>query len=238
MYCTDADDTSPTVEEYFAPYGVVDYWQLVQPYAKNTQMFVCPDDQFIGCDALEGLPSTAPHGGCISYGSNWGPMQSFAANSTEGGLYGAFYFDNNAFAYIAPGVSMSTVLASANMFAFGESADTPWYTLCMGSILSRYNLSGTTLSKQSQLRHAGHFQMSYVDGHAKQLQFVGGTWTGSGQWPAYGYTPVAPTALPASSDHYGDWCSDPTMTIQTDIGPMVCNQVAPLVLSQTTLWPN
>src|ERR1700677_3812011 len=49
MYCNDADDTSPAVEEYYATsVYVVDYWQLLQPYIKNTSMFVCPDDQYKG----------------------------------------------------------------------------------------------------------------------------------------------------------------------------------------------
>src|ERR1019366_8932950 len=46
MYVNGSDDVTPTVEEYFAPYSIVDYWQLLQPYSKNTSMFLCPDDQF------------------------------------------------------------------------------------------------------------------------------------------------------------------------------------------------
>jgi len=244
MYTGDYDDTSAAVyEEYGGPGGFVleDFWQLVQPYAKNTALFVCPDDQFKGCDALEGLPVVAPNGGCISYGSNWGPMQSFNSGTTEGGLYGPFLSSvdgvGNNFFY-APGISMTSIVQPANMFAFGESADTPWYTMCMGSILSRYNDAGNAPKTTSGLRHGGKFQESYTDGHSKMIPWVGGTWSGGGSWPAYGSTPVEATALPASSAHYGDYCSDPNATIISDVGPLVCGQVAALILSQTTIWPN
>jgi len=238
MYCNDADDTSPTVEEYFAPLGVVDYWQLLQPYTKNTGIFLCPDDQFKGCDAAEGLPVTAPNAGCISYGSNWGPMQSFDLNTTEGGLYGPFtYVPANGGLYYAAGISMTTVTQPANMFAFGESADTPWYTVCMGSILSRYFYENVPISHQSQLRHGGLFNETYVDGHAKLLQWFGGTWSGGAAWPAYNSGAVEPVAIPANSAHYGDWCSDPKQILQSDIGPIECDLLAPLILKQTVIWP-
>jgi len=238
MYTNDSDDTSPTVEEYYATsVYVVDYWQLVQPYVKNTALFVCPDDQFKGCDASEGLPATAPNAGCISYGSNWGPMQSFASNTQEGGLYGPFVNNTALGVFYAAGINMTSIASPANMFAFGDSDDTPWYTVCMGSILSRYWLEGKTLSANSQVRHGARFNFAYTDGHSKMLPMVGGAWSGGASWPAYGTTATM-TLLPANSSHYGDWCSDPTATIVTDLGPMVCSQVANVVLKQTTLWPN
>jgi len=131
---------------------------------------------------------------------------------------------------------MTNVNQPANMFAIGESADTPFYTMCMGSILSRYYYEKIEIGSQSGLRHGGKFQINYVDGHAKMLPFVGGDWTGGASWPAYNTTANEEVALPASSAHYGDYCTDPTLIINTDIGPMQCNQVAPLILSQTILW--
>jgi len=251
MYCNDADDTSPTVEEYYggsinlpAGYGtsVVDYWQLVQPYSKNLQMFVCPDDQFKGCDASEGLPPTAPNAGCISYGSNWGPMQSFNANSTEGGLYGPFVNDPTTTfggpVFYATGISMTTISQPSNMFAFGDSDDTPWYTVCMGSILSRYWLEGQTITANAQVRHGAKFNFTYTDGHAKMVQMMGGLWSGGGSWPAYGSMANEPVLMPALPSHWGDWCSDPKEILQTDVGPYECDLVAQLVLSQTVLWKN
>jgi prepilin-type N-terminal cleavage/methylation domain-containing protein/prepilin-type processing-associated H-X9-DG protein len=253
MYYNDADDTSPTVVEFYnydvaGSYSIHDYWQLIQPYTKNTAIFVCPDDQFKGCDALSGLPPTAPNAGCISYGSNWGPMQSFNPGTTEGGLYGGALNGGNwalnsggpngsYYTYTVPGISMTIVNQPANMFALGESADTPFYTMCMGSILSRYYYTNTEIGHQQNLRHGGRFNVGYVDGHSKLMQFVGGDWTGGASWPAYDTVANEQVALPANSANYGDYCTDPTLLLQTDIGPMVCNQVPPLILSQTILWP-
>jgi prepilin-type N-terminal cleavage/methylation domain-containing protein/prepilin-type processing-associated H-X9-DG protein len=240
MYTNDYDDTTPSVYESFAPYGLTDYWQLCQPYIKSVNLFFDPDDQYKGCDTSEGLPITTGTGDpCISYGSNWGPMQSFNSGSTEGGLYGPFTWNGATETYTAAGITMTTITQPANMFAFGDSEDTPWYTVCMGSILSRTWLTGGAVpTALSQVRHGGKFNFAYTDGHAKMLQMQGGLWLGAGSWPAYGYLPKSPTLLPANSSHYGDWCVDPNATIITDVGAMACNAVAPLVLSQTQLWTN
>lgn len=254
MYYNDYDDTTPTVVETYnfvsaGGYGVTDYWELINPYTKNTQIFLCPDDTTKGCDAESGLVTAPNMPSCISYGSNWGPMQSFNAGTTEGGLYGPPLNDGQWLlvpggpfgtyqTYSIPGISATSVNQPANMFAIGESDDTPFYTMCMGSILSRYYYQNIVLGHNSALRHGGKFNISYVDGHSKMLPFVGGNWTGGASWPAYQTVADEEIALPASSAHYGDYCTDPTITIQTDVGPMLCNAVAPLILSQTVLWPN
>jgi prepilin-type N-terminal cleavage/methylation domain-containing protein/prepilin-type processing-associated H-X9-DG protein len=246
MYFNDYDDMSPTVAEMCPPFPgapatceVLDYWQLLQPYIKNTGTFLCPDDQFKGCDQAEMLPVTAPNGGCIGYGANWGPMQSFNTGTTEGGLFNTF--DWSLFAtqgvLLADGINMTSVDSPANMWALGDSDDTPWYTVCMGSILSRYAYEGQTISSNSQIRHGGHFNFGYVDGHSKQTPMIGGLWTGTASWPAYGNLTQAPVLFPPAN-LYGNWCANPTATIQTDIGPVVCQNIAGIVFSQTTLWKN
>jgi prepilin-type N-terminal cleavage/methylation domain-containing protein/prepilin-type processing-associated H-X9-DG protein len=259
MYTNDSDDTSPAVEEYYGtnvniPAGfttqVIDYWELVQPYSKNVQMFFCPDDSVYGCDKSEGLPpapGTGPQDHCISYGSNWGPMQSFLPNTTEGGLYGPFVNDTVNDVYTATGISMTSITQPANMFAFGDSDDTPWYTMCMGSDLSRYYYqalasgtnTATSVTSNSKLRHGGKFNFAYADGHSKNLLFVGGIWSGNSSWPAYGgiTTPI-PTALPSNNTHWGDYCKDPKEILQSDVGPVECDLMVQKVLSQTVLFTN
>ncbi len=255
LYAGDYDDYTATVVEYYnydiaGGISIVDFSEQLMPYIKSKYLFVCPDDNFKGCDSFDGIPDSLPGGQCKSYGSNWGPMQSFNSGTSEGGLYGPptnggnwEYHDGGGpnggfYTYTVPGVSLTTVTMPANMFAFGESADVPFYTMCMGSILSRYFYSGTEINKNSQLRHGGKFQVGYVDGHAKMLQFIGGTWSGGANWPAYNSGSIEPVALPAGRDHYGDWCADPTGTIVTDVGPMPCNAVADVILADTVLWPN
>jgi len=252
MYAGDADDTAPTPYEFFgsAPVVLEDTWQEVSPYIKTEQLFFCPDDGVKNCDLDEGLPVTTGTGDpCISYGSNWGPMQSFFKNSVEGGLYTTFEYlpaggPYNTFA--CPGISMTSIASPADMFAFGDSEDTPWYTVCMGSILSRTWLAselsnpgaGANLTSITQVRHAGRFNFNFTDGHAKNMQMAGGIWTGGSQWPAYGSQGNQATLFPANSANYGDYCSDPTATIQTDIGPMVCSSIVTQIASQTVRWTN
>lgn len=249
MYTNDSDDITPAVSEYFGSnpnipagysYQVVDYWSLIQPYAKNVNMFFCPDDIYNGCDAAEQLPpavGTGPQDHCISYGSNWGPMQSFNSGTTEGGLYGPFQIDFTSDTYTAIGIPMTIINQPGNMFAFGDSDDTPWYTVTMGSILSRDHDAGRSLTSLRQIRHNGRFNYTYTDGHSKNLQLIGGTWSGGGSWPGYGSTPVEPVLVPPSN-HWGDWCIDPKATIITDVGSMECDLVAQLVMSQTVVWTN
>lgn len=255
MYTNDYDDMGPTVTEdaNFSPPVLVDYWQLVQPYTKNVAMFNCPDDNYNGCDTSEGLgvpPQLTKQDKCISFGSNWGPMQSFNTTSgtgTEGGLYTQFFVGNtqnpitHPNQYWAPGISMTTPVNPAQMFAFGDSEDTPWYTTCMGSILSRTWLENGTAgfpTALSQTRHGGKFNFAFVDGHSKLVLMTGGLWTGASQWPAYGYLPANPVVFPSNSAQWGDYCVDPTQTLTTDIGPEVCGNMVQLIRSQTTLWTN
>jgi prepilin-type N-terminal cleavage/methylation domain-containing protein/prepilin-type processing-associated H-X9-DG protein len=247
MYCNDSDDVSPAVEEYLVPtLYVEDYWQLVQPYTKNVAMFQCPDDNFNGCDTAEGLPippQLTKQDKCISYGSNWGPMQSFAigaTTSTEGGLYTGFNFydQGGQELYYATGISMTSPVNPSQMFAFGDSEDTPWYTMCMGSILSRTWDAGQSITALSQVRHGGKFQYAFVDGHSKMVQEQGGIWSGGGAWPAYGSMATEPTVFPANSSMWGDYCVDPSSIIETDIGAETCGNMVQLVRSQTVLWTN
>jgi len=207
-------------------------------------MFQCPDDNYAGCDTDEGLPippQLTKQDKCISYGSNWGPMQSFAtgtSTSTEGGLYTGFFNNTQAEVFYATGISMTSPVNPAQMFAFGDSEDTPWYTMCMGSILSRTWDSGQSVTALSQVRHGGKFQYAFVDGHSKMVQEQGGIWSGGGAWPAYGSMASEPTVFPANSSMWGDYCVDPTAIIQTDIGAETCGNMVQLVRNQTVLWNN
>lgn len=250
MYTNDYDDVTPTVVEWVNGSGVsiIDYWQLEMPYVKSEPLFFCPDDNVKGCDSLEGLPNaTGPGDPCISYGSNWGPVQDFNQGTGEAGLYGPFVFlpTNGGFTYYAPGIPTTQVVSPAQMFSSGDSADTPWYTLSVGSILSRYYYSAwagggntaTAVTSNQQLRHAGRFDMSFVDGHAKNMLWVGGIWSGNSQWPAYGgiSTPI-PVAFPSNHNDWQDWCWDPNAQIVTDVGTMQCTAIPALIYSQTTLF--
>lgn len=250
MYANDVDDMVPTPYEVLNPVQLVDNWELVSPYIKSENLWFCPDDGTKNCDTDEALPNaTGPGDPCISYGSNWGPMQSFTANTVEGGLYTTFEFLPTVSAptvYACPGISMTSIANPAQMFAYGDSEDTPWYTVCLGSILSRTWLAGeltsagngSNLTSINQVRHGGKFNFAYTDGHSKVMQMAGGIWTGGEQWLAYGSQGNQGTLFPANSANYGNYCADPNATINTDIGPMVCQNIVSLIASQTVRWAN
>jgi prepilin-type N-terminal cleavage/methylation domain-containing protein/prepilin-type processing-associated H-X9-DG protein len=238
MYANDSDDMTPSVWEAENGSNLIDQWQLEQPYIKSVNLFYCPDDQFKGCAYSEGLPGLASDP-CISYGTNWGPMQSFGLGTAEGGLYQNFNYPTPAVPYYwSPGISMTTIQNPADMFSAGDSEDTPWYTICMGSILSRIGLAHQALpTSLSAIRHGGRFNFSYTDGHAKSLQMIGGTWTNAIGWPAYGSGQIAAVLIPPT-DHWKDFCANPTATIQTDVGPLECDLIPQTVVSSTTIWSN
>ncbi len=194
---------------------------------------------------------TGPGDPCISYGSNWGPMQSFKKNTVEGGLYSTSTRIPSSrrpvrVTFACPGISMTSMDSPAEMFAFGDSEDTPWYTVCMGSILSRTWLAGeltsagngANLSSLASVRHGGKFNFGFADGHSKMVQMAGGIWTGGSQWPAYGTQGNQATLFPANGANYKYYCANPTSTITTDIGPIVCQDIPALIASQTVRWSN
>jgi prepilin-type N-terminal cleavage/methylation domain-containing protein/prepilin-type processing-associated H-X9-DG protein len=239
MYVNDSDDQAPTPAEVYTPVNdVVDYWQLIMPYVKGQDLFFCPDDSFTGCDIYKGFPDdTGPADKCISYGSNWGPMLSLKNGTDSGGLFGSFAWNPISESYYAKGVSMTSIVAPSQMVAIGDTQDTPWYTLTMGSILSRSELQGQNVTSVNQVRHGARFNFAYADGHAHLLQMAGGSWTGSSAWPDYSQFNPSPVLIPPAS-HYQDWCRDPQATLQTDIGPFQCDQIATYIAGQTKFWQN
>jgi len=254
MYANDYDDYVPTPYENFGtlPFALGDTWQMVSPYIKTENLWFCPDDGVKNCDGDEKLPNvTGPGDPCISYGSNWGPMQSFSNNTVEGGLYTTFKYFPVGGPYNTvncPGISMTSIVNPANMFAFGDSMDTPWYTVCLGSILSRTWLaseltngtgSGTNITSINSVRHAGRLNFAFTDGHSKMIQMTGGIWTGGLQWLAYGSQGNQATLFPANTANYGDYCADPTALLQTDYPQVLpCQNYVSVVASQTIRWTN
>jgi prepilin-type N-terminal cleavage/methylation domain-containing protein/prepilin-type processing-associated H-X9-DG protein len=239
MYVQDYDEMTPSVWENYSTTPVVigDFWQLLQPYIKSVDLFFCPDYTKIGCGAAEGAVDAAPGARCIGYGSNWGPMQSFSTGATEGGLYGPFINNGATSTYYAQGVSLASIVAPANCYAFGDSSDEPWYTVTMGSILSSYANDGATISTNGAMRHGGRFNFAFTDGHAKLVRWQGGL-SGGGGFQVYDLPgqSVGPVAIPRSVTDYGNWCTDPKAILSTDAGQMECDLVAAYVRSKITVF--
>lgn len=224
MYTEDYDETLPTLTLTYANNELTDFWQLEQPYVKNVDLFYCPDRTQTGCYNDEGLKEPLPNLRCIGYGYNWGPTQSFKDNSESGGLlarggYGASQA-------IFTGKTLAAITATAETYAGGDSGDVPWFTNSALSELSFY--SGNT---NGGMRHGGRFNMNYADGHSKSMQWRGGDTTGAGFFCFSGDKSTCKIVVPRMQQDWSRWCADPSATINTDVGPMQCDQVVPYIIA-------
>jgi prepilin-type N-terminal cleavage/methylation domain-containing protein/prepilin-type processing-associated H-X9-DG protein len=222
LYIQDADETTPSVYHEFNPNTVTDAWNLVQPYIKNVDVFYCPDRTKVGCGASEGLAEPANQR-CIGYGYNWGPVQSFHTQATEGGLLLEITYNPTLQQYVATGKTLAAILSPAEVFAFGDSQDLPWYTLGLNVILRGYD--GNT---NSGMTHGGRFNMNYVDGHAKSM-----AWRAAYRLNSF---PGDKFAVPRNPADYTKWCADPNEVLDTDYGVMPCGEVAARLMNVDTSW--
>lgn len=209
MYVQDYDETTPTVTQDLRKSTIIDAWQLLQPYTKSMELFYCPDRTQTACGAVEGIVETPPNQRCIGYGYNWGPWQDHnGVGETEGGLLNELLITDNI--DYATGISIASILSPADMFAFGDTYDEPWYTITVNQLLTYFD--GNT---NSAFRHRGRFNMNFVDGHAKNLQ-----WRGA--YDVYGQK----YAFPKNTADYTRWCADPNAVVTTDVGQVACGEVA------------
>ena len=183
---------------------VAAWWMLLQPYAKSQQLFLCPDrnDSFnpkgdgsgnsVGPDPDGCYDNVNTTGKCLGYGYDDGLVSDGGL-----GLIGAQVKDANG-KTLRPGASIAKITAPASMVAFGDSYDSPGYSVAMDNILSTYSGASATAST-SGLRHMGGlFNYVFVDGHAHTIRMV-----------AANNASVGLIALPANKADATDWCYDP-----------------------------
>ncbi len=222
QYIQDYDEMTPTVWQDFTANTITDAWNLVQPYIKSVDVFYCPDRTDVGCGAQSGLRED-PNQRCIGYGYNWGPLQSFSDGSTEGGLLNAMTSSPDYSQNIAIGKPLAAIVAPADVFAFGDTYDVPWYTLGLNVILITFK--GTT---NGELVHGGNFNMNYVDGHAKSMRWHAAYRLGGRRGDKI--------AAPVNPADYAKWCADPDEVINSDLGTMPCEQLAVYATSHFIHW--
>jgi prepilin-type N-terminal cleavage/methylation domain-containing protein/prepilin-type processing-associated H-X9-DG protein len=188
MYVQDYDETTPTINND-------DWWFVLFPYVKSMNLFFCPDRTDVGPgDYSPAELVLNPTGRYPGYGYNWGPYGHRGGGLVARGVAG-----------VQTGVALAAVTAPAQMFAFGDSYDTPRQTMA-----SEWILGNWTGSTQSALRHNGTFNEAFVDGHAKAVRFKAAQRYGGGYW-----------AFPSAVDQRTDWCIDPNFLLQKteDTGP-------------------
>ncbi len=191
LYVGDYDDVSPKLG------SGVDFTDQLLPYLKTVQIFLDPsrNDIDTGCN-----PAATDEPGCrlIGYGYNWGPVKR-----RGGGMLLRQVIDPNVpggtTTYI-PGISMTSIVSPADMFAYGESYDTPRVTMTSSFLLCTWN--GTT---QDALRYGGSWPTAFADGHSKAIK-----------WRAGWGDPGAENnrfAVPANLDNVTNFCYDPSFVL-------------------------
>lgn len=190
MYVQDYDETTPALG-----FGR-EWWSSIYPYTKNLQLYYCPDRNDPDTDTRFGLKLDHLSG----YGYNWGPI------GWRGGglLERQQYVSGNSGDRHIPGKSIASFAYPAQLFAFGDTYDTPRQTL--GIVLSLCTFNGTT---NSQLRHSGgQWNFAFVDGHAKSVKMKAGWMTGGEN---------NRMSMPASEETASrGYCADPDVTINSN----------------------
>ena len=172
QYVQDYDEVSPSIN------GNNEWWMTIYPYTKSTAVFQCSertdssDQRTVDGVVLrmEPLPG---------YGYNWGPI------GWRGGglLERQQYIDpaNTGLGRHIPGKPMSAIKNPAQMFAFGDTYDTPRQTIGIGFAADNWKTQyGYQNTKNSGLRHqGGMFNYAFMDGHAKSIKVRAGYMSGA-----------------------------------------------------------
>ncbi len=219
MYVQDYDEVTPSGRG-----GGWEWWTELMPYVKNVDVFYCPDRSDGGAYAQGGTLSSGIYKlkNYIGYGYNWGPI-----GWRGGGLLERQQPDpaRPGKTHI-PGKSIASFQYPAELFAFGDTYDTPRMTVGIGFSADSWN--GT---RNSGLRHSsGMFNYAFADGHAKAVKMRAGYMDG-----AFNDRFVMPRSLELASKVY---CADPEATINKnpDSGDgmnipdgIVCSQIPKFV---------
>jgi prepilin-type N-terminal cleavage/methylation domain-containing protein/prepilin-type processing-associated H-X9-DG protein len=192
MYIQDYDETTVPL------FGSTDWWVPMFPYIKSYKLLECPDRNIRGGLSIPAGFPVPGDAGCDAsgncnlegYGYNRGPI-----NARGGGLLQEKVQDPVTGNDVSPGVALAQVNAPSDTFAFGDSDDTPRMGISMPLMIC-----ATSPTSNSQLRHGGRFNMAFVDGHAKSVNYQGGYLSGgeNDRW-----------ARPRDTNLINDYCSDP-----------------------------
>ena len=203
QYNQDYDEMTPQINHVRIPgagiggptnpnhYLDQDYYVILQPFIKNVGVFYCPDRNEwpqgkYGPQCEDGINPVAM---CLGYGYNQGWVSDGGY-----GLVGPDQPDpNNPGQSYRPGRSIASIVAPADTVAFGDTYDTPTYSVTSDNILSTLGDNPSTKS----LRHDARFNMVFVDGHVKPILFEAGK--------ANGHT----VGVPVSKTDGLKFCFDP-----------------------------
>ncbi len=190
MYTQDYDETTPLQNSPSAfnsdgSYASGGYWfNLIQPYVKNWQLMVCPDRSATTSNAKN--KSKFP----VALGSR---LQGYGYNDgwiSDSGYGLTLQLPDGS----RPGRSIASISFPSDCVAFGDTYDTPGYSVAMDNIFT--GSDGPISTKQ--IRHQTNLNFAFVDGHAKIIKMAVGIFVG------FGFT-----ARPSSEANALKWCYDP-----------------------------
>ena len=196
MYTQDYDETTVLQESgagntALGGGGGTAYWYfLLQPYIKSWNLFLCLDRNAKMTDSgdIQNSP-TAINTQYAGYGYNDG----FVSDS----CYGLSCETVVGGKKLRPGQPIATIDSPAQCVAFGDTNDTPGYSIAMDNIFSNFDAPQNT----HQIRHQQRLNYAFVDGHAKNVAFQFGNYAGFGT-----------VGRPASETDALMWCRTPTAT--------------------------
>ncbi|MCW5936113.1 MAG: prepilin-type N-terminal cleavage/methylation domain-containing protein [Fimbriimonadaceae bacterium] len=163
MYVGDSDDRTPSLwNDLPAAPRRTDYWYVLMPYLKSYEVFYSPERTDAVCD-MGDIDSTIKSKRCFGYGYNWG-IQTYSG----GGLLQAETPIQGG-GQLQVGVVVTQAENPGSMFAFGDTYDTPRYTM---GVFDQFNLDTYNGPfRKSALRHGGKFNVAFLDGHAKVVDW-------------------------------------------------------------------
>jgi len=200
MYINDSDDMSPSL-------GSGDWTDHVYPYIKNEDIFMNPlrNDFDGGCLKAVAGGATPPGAGSdepgckyVGFGYNWGPIKR-----RGGGMLGRQQLvPGTTNEYFIPGINETSIVSPADMFDYTITYDTPRITMGIQFLMCTF--TGTT---SAQMFFDGQYPVSFADGHAKAIKFVGGFGDPAAENHEF--------ATPANLNLIVDYCSDPNILVDT-----------------------
>ena len=213
MYTQDYDETtplqnSPVIGDASGNYSSGGYWyNLIQPYVKNWQLMTCPDRTITKSLTLPiSLSNQAKYPSALGTTSarllGYGYNDGWVSDSCYG-LTCQTADPNNPGKTIRPGRNIAAITTPADCVAFGDTYDTPGYSIAMDNIFSNSDGPRNT----SSIRHTGNLNYAFVDGHAKIIHMKAGQYAGFGL-----------TARPASEADALKWCYDPNAVPDATFG--------------------
>ncbi|HCU34887.1 MAG TPA: hypothetical protein DGT21_05350 [Armatimonadetes bacterium] len=155
MYAQDNDEMLNELYRLGGPYVYVPWTAQIEPYVKNTQLYICPDNKFTHC-------ATAGAWAYVLWHDYWN--NSYGFNNWNGytGTSWAGYVDSG-------GKSLGDIKRPSEIIHIGDGRGCwQYYWTGNGNYVDHFNASSSKTYKP----HNDGANFAFVDGHAKWLNML------------------------------------------------------------------